>query len=965
MAGHLSRRNFVKAGAAAGVAIKVGFVGAHAALVEDDTPPPGWINEKGRPRFRLDAIAKVTGEKTFSRDFRAIDMAGWPQEQSHAFLIHATKADREFDSVDLSMLDADLQPDRLVLAEDLIRDGVHVPNPDFYGDLFLVPKGRTPQLLGQPVALLIYKDFARYDAAKRKLHFDERVVRYGAETGPRPPPPYGSARFVRIGGESPEAEDRFSPLTDTVISGRFEGNTVVWPVAALSPNAGARGVVTPPTTDPPPTGSSTDAQAEAVARGMAAVAEIASEIENAGEEILILKRDYFSQSIDASAMEADNGNVWYDPVTRALHIMVATQSPYEVAKAAADMVAKTTFGLTSLDLKTGYTVGYGTKDHAIFPYFCVVAALYGEGRPVRLANDRYEQFQMGLKRHAFWMANTLLVDKSTGKFLLMKGEFKCDGGGRPNYSYSVGTVGATAAQSIYYLPKSDFSVAALSSRAVEAGSTRGYGTLQTMSATEMMVDEAAELLQLDAIELRLRNALRAGMKNSQGAVPGGDLRNDEILRKASVHPLWTERQDRKAAFEAANPGQRYGVGFAHVQKDYGTGSDSAVATIEFDPQGRVSFRHVGQEMGPGLTTSQAVMVGNVIGRMPDRTTYAVVEWPEMPLTSTEESYTMPQQKEDELKRNPRWTPAFTSATTASNSSYYFGHATREAARALLHFGLWPAALAIWGEGAGGGQIAPLAVRRDEFRAVDGKLTAGGLEPLAFERLAAKAHDMGLITGVSVHIFNRWQWAQAEFDVPDTGRTRLAIDALSVKYGERAPAQRKAMMTSGGFHFIERSSVFYPPVQRNNAGVTYYAPMATLVELAVNTGNGRVALLSHHSILGCGSQVVPPLVSGQIEGGLAMGIGHALHEYLPLYEGGPGDGTWNWNRYRLPRASDVAVWSQTAEVLAPLSETDPPRGIAEVVMIAVVPAIANAITHALGKRLYELPITPDKIMRVLS
>jgi CO/xanthine dehydrogenase Mo-binding subunit len=160
-------------------------------------------------------------------------------------------------------------------------------------------------------------------------------------------------------------------------------------------------------------------------------------------------------------------------------------------------------------------------------------------------------------------------------------------------------------------------------------------------------------------------------------------------------------------------------------------------------------------------------------------------------------------------------------------------------------------------------------------------------------------------------------------------------------------------------------VSYPTAQRNNAGVTYYAPMATLAEVSVDIGSGTVTLLSHHSILECGRQVVPELVSGQIQGGIAMGIGHALKEYLPLYEDGPGDGTWNWNRYELPRAKDVALWSQTAEVLPPLSDSDPPKGIAEVVMIAVVPAIANAVTHAIGKRFHDLPITPEKIREALS
>ena len=173
------------------------------------------------------------------------------------------------------------------------------------------------------------------------------------------------------------------------------------------------------------------------------------------------------------------------------------------------------------------------------------------------------------------------------------------------------------------------------------------------------------------------------------------------------------------------------------------------------------------------------------------------------------------------------------------------------------------------------------------------------------------------------------------------------------------------MTLDGWHFVDRNAAFYPPVQRNNAGVTYYAPMATLAEVVVDTATGDVSLLSHHSIMDCGTHVVPELVSGQVQGGLAMGIGHVLKEYLPLYEDGPGDGTWNWNRYELPMASDVAVWSQTVDFLPPLSDTDPPRGMAEVVMIAVVPAVANAITHATGKRFYSLPITPEKILEALA
>ncbi|RFC67634.1 xanthine dehydrogenase family protein molybdopterin-binding subunit [Mesorhizobium denitrificans] len=914
-------------------------IAARAELIETPPPPAAdWLVAGGKPKYRLDAIAKVTGGKTFARDYRARDLEGWPKEQSHAFMLHATRTDRVFDGVDLALLEPDLKPDRLVLHEDLVADGVTIPVPGFYGDVFLVPKGQTARLLGQPVAMLIYHDFARFDLAKRTLRFSDNVVRYGGAGPSTTPANYGAARYVRIDGGTPDAPDRFSALKDTVIWTGFKGDDPQWPAAG---------------------------DGDASARGMTAAAEIQNEIAAAGDDMLVLKRSYFSQSIDASAMEADNGNVWYDAKTGVLHAMVATQSPYEVAEVAAVMVSKSKFPLKSVDLKVGYTVGYGTKDHAIFPFYCVLAGLYGDGRPVRLANDRYEQFQTALKRHAFWMDNVMLIDRKTGQFRAMTGTYRNNGGGRENFSTSVGTVGATAAQSIYYLPKSDFSAAILASRAVDAGSMRGYGTLQTMSATEMMVDEAAELLGLDPIEFRRRNALKSGMKNTQGAIPSGAMRHEEILNKAAQHPIWSQRNARKAEFEAANPGKRYGVGYGHVHKDYGTGAESALASLEFDAKGHLKFSHVAHEIGTGATTSQTVMVGAILGKLPDETEFGKVRWPNMPLEATDQPYTMSQEDEDRHKLNPRWTPTFTSPMSASNSVYYLGHATREAANVLIELAVWPAARSIWSRGIGGGQMAPEVVRREDLRVADGTITAAAMQPLSFAEIAAEAHRLGLVTGVTVHTFNRWQWAEAEFDLDEAGHQRFAIDALAVKYGDAATPERKALMTADGWRFVDRASVSYPPTQRNNAGVTYYAPMATLVELVVDLGSGDVKLLSHHSIIECGTQVVPELVSGQIQGGLAMGIGHALKEYLPLYEDGPGDGTWNWNRYELPTAKDVAVWSQTAEVLPPLSDSDPPKGMAEVVMIAVVPAIVNAITHAIGKRFYELPVTSDKIREALA
>src|SRR5258708_628718 len=126
----VSRRGFVRAGVASGIAFKIGFIGMEAAAATVDDPRsqlPSWIGPDGKARFRTDAVAKVTGAKTFARDYRSRDLPGWPKEQSHAFLINATRADAVFPGVDLSLLAQDLNPARLVLGDELLRDGLRPP----------------------------------------------------------------------------------------------------------------------------------------------------------------------------------------------------------------------------------------------------------------------------------------------------------------------------------------------------------------------------------------------------------------------------------------------------------------------------------------------------------------------------------------------------------------------------------------------------------------------------------------------------------------------------------------------------------------------------------------------------------------------------------------------------------------------------------------------------------------------
>jgi CO/xanthine dehydrogenase Mo-binding subunit len=704
------------------------------------------------------------------------------------------------------------------------------------------------------------------------------------------------------------------------------------------------------------------------AQGMYYAKSIDEELAQPPAEWLVLTRDYATQSGDTAALEPDNANGWYDREKENLHLVVPTQSPQEVAAGAAAMLGKSRIGMKRLFLHPCFTVGYGSKDHCNMPYYGLVAAVYGDGRPVRLANDRFEQFQTGLKRHQFSMGYTVAVERRTGLLQSFRAKIVANGGGRANCSVALTMVGAVSAHSVYYFPKSDVAATAIASRAIDCGAARGYGGLETLTATELMMDEIAGELGLDAIEFRLRNVLKTGMRNTQGAIPHGTQRAEAVLERARGHPLWTARAARKQAYDATHPGKHYGVGFGCIQRRFGTGSEASLAKVELAPDGRIALSHSGTEIGTGTSSAQAVACVRWLGRPADALDLAVTEWPDLPVETSDDPHSTPEETrinqadQDRLAKNPRWTPVFAAPSSASNSSYYFSHTTREAARIVYLHGLWPAALAIWGRDAG---AASPAVKPEDARWRNGALAVAGLPPLPLARLAQEAHARGLVVGAAVHAFNRWQWAEADF-VVDGVSTPAAVDALSVRYGNGAGAAKQALATTPNrYHVLDRRSVFFPPTQNSNAMVGYNTAAATLVELVVDAASGKVTLLTHHTILECGNMLVPELVSGQIQGATATGIGLALHEWLPLYEDGPGDGTWNFNRYHLPRGGDVAVWDQTAEVLPPLSENEPPKGMAEVAGIPIMPAIVNAIAHATGHRFRTLPVTPDRILEVLA
>jgi CO/xanthine dehydrogenase Mo-binding subunit len=144
-----------------------------------------------------------------------------------------------------------------------------------------------------------------------------------------------------------------------------------------------------------------------------------------------------------------------------------------------------------------------------------------------------------------------------------------------------------------------------------------------------------------------------------------------------------------------------------------------------------------------------------------------------------------------------------------------------------------------------------------------------------------------------------------------------------------------------------------------------AHACTVAEVEVDTDTGEVTVLSIKSAYEVGRQVNPALVNGQITGGAWMGMSHALFEttapYYPLPDHSPRD----FSEYLMPGPLELP---EIESVVLEMPSANGPygvKGIGEMTANSPIPAIVNAIYHATGVRIDELPVTPEKILRGLD
>ena len=189
-------------------------------------------------------------------------------------------------------------------------------------------------------------------------------------------------------------------------------------------------------------------------------------------------------------------------------------------------------------------------------------------------------------------------------------------------------------------------------------------------------------------------------------------------------------------------------------------------------------------------------------------------------------------------------------------------------------------------------------------------------------------------------------------------------SISVRDVAIAAQFRQGKTISGrGIFLVPLSDV--DPETGEMSPATCYAHACLIAEVEVDDETGDVAVLKMTSAYEIGRALNPKLVEQQLVGGAWMGMSHALYETPEPYYPDTREGPRDFNEYLMPGPGDICPHDI---VVLERPAPDGPygaKGPGEMCANPVLPAVANAIFNAVGVRIDELPITPEKVLRALK
>ncbi len=316
------------------------------------------------------------------------------------------------------------------------------------------------------------------------------------------------------------------------------------------------------------------------------------------EADLVVSGHFETPFVEHAYLEPESGVCWWDGDT--LTLKTPTQFPFELRVQLSRIL-----GIPEEKVHVICTPGggaFGSKIDATVEPLLALAAFH-LGQPVKMTLTREESLVRSTKRHPYEMDYRVGLSRD-GKILGVDCELLSDAGAYTDLSPRVIDQACIFACGPYEVPNIRIEGSAVYTNNVKSSAFRGFGINQVAFAIESLLDEAARKLEIDPIELRLRNCLRAGSKTASGEVLRQSVAIEETLvaaKEALVEEIEEVRRE-------VRPGWKMGIGVASGFKNVGAGKgkvDDAGATLTLLTDGCIELRVSAVDFGQGIRTTMA------------------------------------------------------------------------------------------------------------------------------------------------------------------------------------------------------------------------------------------------------------------------------------------------------------------------------------------------------------------------
>jgi CO/xanthine dehydrogenase Mo-binding subunit len=543
-----------------------------------------------------------------------------------------------------------------------------------------------------------------------------------------------------------------------------------------------------------------------------------------------------------------------------LTVWSTSQSAFGVRTAVADLLDLSYSRVRVIKIPVGGSFG-GRAEFYLEPMVAFIAKALR--RPVKLLLDR-EQCQMATYTRPSTTTAVQTLVASDGVMRVLDADTTVDAGGYAGSGAAYAEDMTDKIPRLYRIGRIRHRSRAVHTNTPVTGGMRGWGAPEICVAMEIHLDQVAIRLQMDPVELRLRNLVHPFDVDPVIDVSLGDARVRDCLERGAELFDWTVRRTK-----APDQGRmRRGVGVAcgaHLNGLFGTSLvQSSTMSISMNEDGSLALSASLHEVGGGCVTLMRLIVGEVLGIDPLRIAVG----------------------EADTGRTP-----YDQGVFASRITYAIGALAMQTAEELKRR-LLEAAASLY------------ELPRDSLSMEDGCVRVSGD--------SERSISLG--------------------DIAVGARARLGQDII-------ATTTRKASSNPGSY-------------------------CAQFAEVEVDCLTGLTKVTDFVSANDIGLAINRGMVAGQIQGAVNMGIGYALCEEMPFDEQGriPGGGFKNYHLVNAPDMPDVRV------LLVEHAGDEGPFGaksVGEISMVPTAPAVINAVNHALGTAISDLPATPERILAALE